>query len=188
MIPETQEEAWADIFHRIEQLERRLENRKRTGLVTDVDAAKGVARVSIGEDPVTGEPMKSPWIAWDEMAMGAIKFHTPPSVGEQVTVESENGEWTDARIKTSVPSDANGRPSDKSDEHVRTVGNVRITERDEQVVIAVGGAVFELTPGKVKVTCGEIEHNGHVTINGDVQVNGNMIQTGVHQDARGFHK
>ncbi len=181
MIPNSLPEVIADLYARIEHLQSRLENRKRTGLVKEVDAAKGLARVVLGKDPVTDEDFVSAWIPWDEMAMGAIKWHTPPAVGEQVSVSSENGEFTDARITTSVPSDQNQRPHDKAGEHVRTVGNARILEKDGNVKIMVGGSTIDITGEAVEITATTIKLTGHVI------VKGNMDQDGVHVDSIGPH-
>lgn len=133
-VPETLAEQIADLYGRIADLERRIANRTRTGTVAEVDPAKGLARIKLGEDD-DGQPFLSPWLPWKEPAMGAIKWHTPPSVGEQVKVTSESGEITDGIIDFSIPSDQNARPSDKGDEHVRQHGSTKIIEKDGRVEI-----------------------------------------------------
>lgn len=182
MIPSTIPEMIADLYARIAELQRRIDGQNRTGLVTEVNAKDGWARVDLGPDPVTGEPMISAKVPWEEPAMGAIKWHIPPKVGEQVRVRSETGDLSDARIAVgSVPSDANRRPHDKEDEHVRTVGNVRVLEKDGMVHIDVGGAIVEVTPGRTTINSAEIVLVGHVI------VRGNMDQVGIHTDTRGRH-
>ena len=143
MIPGNFEEIFVNMLYRLEELERRMENRTRTGTIHEVDAKKGTARVKIGEDSETGEPYLSPAVPWKEAAMGNIKFHTPPSVGEQVKLVSESGDITDAVIDTSLPSNQNKRPHDKEDEHVRTVGGTRILEKDGLVHIIASKIVLE---------------------------------------------
>lgn len=125
MTPQIFEEIFSSLLHRIEELERRFENRERTGTIAEVDAAKGLARVKLGEDK-DGKPYLSPWIPWKETAMGAIKTHFPPEPGEQVKLVSESGDLNDAMIDTSVPSNSNARPHDKTREGVITVGDTRI--------------------------------------------------------------
>jgi len=133
MIPRTFEGIIVDLYHRHQDLERRIEMRERTGTIAEVDAAKGLARVKISEDPVTGKPFLSPWIPWKEQAMGAIKTHWPPAVGEQVKLVSESGDITDAVIDTSLPSDQNERPHDKEAEAVITVGDTRLLYKGDRV-------------------------------------------------------
>ncbi len=51
-----------EYHHQQADVERRIGSMMRTGLITDVDEQKGLVRVGLGEDPVTGEIFKSPWI------------------------------------------------------------------------------------------------------------------------------
>lgn len=141
MIPRTTPELFASLLDRIEDLERRFENRERTGKVTEVDPVKGVARVQI--TPADGgEPYLSPPIPWKETAMGAIKTHFPPSVGEQVKLVSESGDITDAVIDTSIPSDVNPRPHDKGGEGMIQIGGTTLLMKDGEVVWTTGKMVF----------------------------------------------
>ena len=100
--PETLPDQLAWLVRRVAELERRDRNRQRTGKVSEVDLDKGLARVEF--EVRDGEPYKSAWIPWKEIAAGGIKTHIPPTVGEQVDVVSENGELTDAVIDMSTPS------------------------------------------------------------------------------------
>lgn len=119
-------DAVVDSMHRIADIERRMQNRKRTGLVVQVDPERGLARVKLSTDEATGREFLTGWIPWKETSMGSIRTHFPPSLGEQVDVVSENGDLTDATITQSLPSDAKPRPHNKGDEGVVTVGDTRI--------------------------------------------------------------
>ncbi len=138
-----------DLYHRVEEIERRLENRSRKGKVVEVDAEKGVARVALGKDPATGQPYLSPLIPWKEISMGSIKTHFPPSVGEQVVIESDSGDFTDAVIGNSLPSNANPRPHNKAGEAMIKIG-------DKHTILMTPDK-FEHTVGSKKVTSGKIE-------------------------------
>jgi phage baseplate assembly protein V len=138
-----------DLYHRMEEVERRLENRSRKGKVVEVDGEKGLARVAIGKDPATGQPYLSPPIPWKEQRMGFIKTHFPPSVGEQVSVESDSGDFTDAVIDTALPSNQNPRPHNK-------VGEAMIKIGDKHTILMTADK-FEHTVGSKKVTAGKIE-------------------------------
>lgn len=140
-IPRTLEAQIAELYRRDAERTRRERNRKRTGVVSEVDYEKGLARVKLsqqgGKDYLTG------WIPWKEVASGGIKSHIPPTVGEQVNVVSESGDLTDAEIDMSVPSTANPRPHAGA-EAVITKGDVRIqiadsrTDWDSPLVKIVG--------------------------------------------------
>lgn len=129
---------------RIAEIERRGRNRKRTGVVSEVDTKKGVARVKI----MDGErgPYLSPWMPWKEIASGGIKSHIPPTVGEQVDVVSESGDLTDAVIDMSTPSDANPRPHDGPDA-VITKGSVRVFISDNAVTIDAPSITYTADAG-----------------------------------------
>jgi phage baseplate assembly protein gpV len=144
MLPTFLERIVVEQMHRIEELERKLENRTRTGKVAEVDAEKGLARVEIDKDK-DGKPVLSPWIPWKEPAMGAIKTHFPPEVGEQVKITSESGDITDAVIDYSLPSNDNARPHDKPREGVITIGDMRVHMTGDRFHVKAGTIVFEGT-------------------------------------------
>lgn len=131
----------ADIYHRLEGVERRFQSHRRTGTVAEVDATKGLARIKLGEDPKTGKPFLSPWVPWTMPAMGATKINIPPSVGQQVEIVSETGDMTDAIINTSLRSDANPMPD---------------AQPGEVVIVNTGKVVFR-TP-HYRVEAGKVEY------------------------------
>lgn len=155
-----------DILHRVEEIERRIENRRRKGKVTEVDAEKGVARVELGKDPVTGQPYLSPAIPWLEQRQGFIKTFFVPEVGEQVVVESDSGDLTDAVISTSLPSNQFKRPHNKAREAVIQIGDKhRILMTEDK---------FEHTVPHKRVNAGKIEfqnENSSITTRPSVPMN-----------------
>src|SRR5690606_14750059 len=84
---------------KIAEIERRGRNRRRTGTIAEVDHAKGVYRVKLGQgddgDYLTG------WIKPRPLGAGTVKIDLLLKEGEQVDVVSENGDLTDARIEMS---------------------------------------------------------------------------------------
>lgn len=125
MIPRTMPEIIVDLLHRIEELERRFENRERTGTIAEVDAEKGLARVKLGEGK-DGKPFLSPWLPWEMPAMGATKINVPPSVGQQVKISSESGDLTEGVVRSSLRSDENPLPAAQPGEGVITTGDTTI--------------------------------------------------------------
>jgi len=161
-----------ELHRRVAELERRARGRKRTGTVSEVDHAKGLARVKLSEQE--GKDFVSPWLPWKEVAAGGIKSHIPPTVGEQVDVTSESGDLADAVIDMSTPSSSNPRPHD-GPEAVITKGSCRIEIGDDTVSIAAG---------KVKITAdvtieGALAVNGGGVTNDGVNIGKDHIHTGV---------
>lgn len=122
-----------ELVARVSDLERRVSGMIRHGKVDQVDTKKQELRLDLGKD-VDGKKFLSPWISYAQMA-GALKVHTPPSVGQQYTSISPTGEWQQAVAIPFTWSDQNKSPSDKQDENVLTFGNVRIELRGDEIVV-----------------------------------------------------
>lgn len=149
-----------DLRRRVTELERCFGSQARTGVVTEVDAAAGLARVRLTEGDT---PFVTDWIPWAEPSAGANKTHNPPSVGQQVEITSESGELYDATIQGSLNSDANGRPSAAGDEYVLlSVGSasIKATGGGSSIVITIGGYSLTLSAGGAVNTGGALSHNG----------------------------
>ena len=118
-------EAIAAMHGRVAEVERRVANIMRPGKVMEVDHAKGLVRVKVGD-------LESAMVPWMERA-GAIKTWSPPAVGEQVTLFSPSGEPGQGWVMTGGYSDANPQPHDQGGEQklvaakILLVGDVTIT-------------------------------------------------------------
>lgn len=145
-----------EVVARVSELERRFASMIRHGSVTEVDPKKHLARVSFGEDE-NGKPVPGPWVPYAQIA-GAMKVHTPPSVGQNMTMFSPSGDMRQAVALPMTWSDQNGSPSEKGDEHVATFGDFKAEIRGNELVITVPriffkceGTTFELTGGGLKM-------------------------------------
>jgi phage baseplate assembly protein gpV len=160
------------LLERLNALEQRLAASNVVGKVTDVDAAKGLYRQTIGKD-AEGNDVKSPWIPYSQPA-GALKIHSPPSVGQQMALLSNGSIESGTGIPLSW-SDANSSPNNKGDEHTITFRGVRIDLTDG-LKIEVGGQVLEIKGGKINIIGGELKHDGKNIgkdhIHGGVEVGG----------------
>jgi len=152
------QEALSAALGRIAELEKRHERMFRVGKVTDVDTKKQVYRQEIGEDP-DGQPVKSPWIRYSQMA-GARKHHTPPSKGQQMLMISPDGEFRSALGIPHGWSDDNPSPSDK-DEDVDVRGDVKITNDGKSITMAVKGVTVVVSEGGLAVKGGKVQHDDH---------------------------
>lgn len=142
--------AWMrQVERQLGELERRLANVARIGVVAEVDPAKGTVRVEIAKDP-DGNPVLSDWLPWTERA-GAIRTWSPPTIGEQVMVLSPSGESGRGWVSAGGFSDANPAPSDDAGAHV----------------IAIGGTTLTLKDGRVEIHGATMVHVGDVALGGE---------------------
>lgn len=163
----------ADLYKRIAALEQRFANQRRKGTIAEVDTDKGMARVKLA-DGADGKPVLSPWVPWQTPAMGAMKWNIPPSVDEQVTIESDSGDMTDGVIANSLRSNANPQPGAKPGEmHMTNAGFKMFVDQAGNVVIESSVGITLKGPT--------------ITIDGDIVHTGDNQQTGVHVDSNGPH-
>lgn len=141
-------EIFVEIMERIARLEQRTAHAAVHGAVTDVDTEKQLARIRIGG--TDEEPYKSPWIPYAQFA-GALKVHTPPTVGQNMTLFSPTGDPSQGALLPLTWNDANKSPSTKADENVITFGNVRIELKNDRLYVKVGGSEITITGDKMTV-------------------------------------
>jgi hypothetical protein len=120
-----------DLDHAVTRLAHRFENADRHAVVHTVDPARQRARVRLGG--TDDKPFLSPWVPYSQVA-GAFKFHSPPSVGQQVTFRCPDGDFRQGYITPLTWSDANRSPSNKGDEHVAEFGEYRSEIRKDEFV------------------------------------------------------
>lgn len=149
------------IYTRIGELERRVAGQEMRGKVTDVDPEKALVRVEVGKDD-DGNPVKSPWVPYKQMA-GALKIHSPPSVGQTMAIRSETGDVEQGIAEAFHWSDDNPANSTAGDAHKLTFGNVTIDLTGDSVVLSSGGVSVTIDGSGLHVTGGTIDHDG-VTI------------------------
>ncbi len=143
----------SDLKHLLAALSRsgqqdwRQANSRTTGPVTHVDPKAGKARIRVGGSDE--EPFLSPWVRYSQ-TMGALKVHAPPSIGQQMDLSSDSGDFETATLTPRTQSDENKSPSEKGDENVVTFGDLRVEARGNELVITVpklkidcGGTTFE---------------------------------------------
>jgi len=140
---------------RVAELERRVAGMVRHGTVEQVDPQKQRVRLRLGG--TDDKPFIGPWVPYAQIA-GALKVHTPPSVGQQMTLLSPTGDPRQAVALPMTWSNQNASPSQKGDEHVLTFGSCRIELRGNEIVVKVpriliecDGSTFELTGSGLKM-------------------------------------
>ena len=140
---------------RVAELERRVAGMVRHGTVEQVDPQKQRVRLRLGG--TDDKPFIGPWVPYAQIA-GALKVHTPPSVGQQMTLLSPTGDPRQAVALPMTWSNQNASPSQKGDEHVLTFGSCRIELRGNEIIVKVprlfvecDGSTFELTGSGLKM-------------------------------------
>jgi len=98
---------------RLTELERRVSNLVRSGIIESIDYIKYKCRVRIN-----GVLLTDP-IPWIECRAGKNKTWNPPSLGEQVVVFCPSGELDNGYVLTGVNLSSNPPPS--SDEFVHKI-------------------------------------------------------------------
>lgn len=147
----------AELVGRVAELERRVSGGMRHGTVAEVDAAGGRMRLNMGPSTAGGDTL-SPWVPYAQIG-GALKVHSPPSVGQQMTLLAPGGDLRQAVALPLTFSDAEPDPSSAPDEHVLTFGSVTITIAGGSVTVAVGGSTLVMDGASITMNAGTISLN-----------------------------
>lgn len=124
------------LMQRVQELERRTAGSQWRGTVKEVDPKKGTARLVIGQDD-DGQDVLSPPIPYAQTA-GAMKIHSPPSVGQQMEVYAQGGDIEQATLRPLHWKKDLTSPSDKGDEHVVEIGTTKVRVKGDEVFIQRG--------------------------------------------------
>ncbi|EYR81864.1 phage baseplate assembly protein V [Shinella sp. DD12] len=136
---------------RIQDLERRNNNRRRTGTIAEGPDEKGRYRVNISKQARADQPYLTPWIRPKTVGAGAVKMDVVYAIGEQVDIVSENGDLTDARIDFGMYSDDNPRENGE---------NVPLR-------LKVGDSIIEVSGGGITLKATKIVLDGTVHLGGE---------------------
>ena len=142
-----------ELVSRVAELERRFAGVLRHGTVAEVDPERQRVRLDLGPAHGAGGRFLSPWVPYAQFS-GALRVHTPPTVGQQLTAMSPSGDFQQAVALPLTHHSGNPSPSKAGDENVVTYGNVRMTLAVDLVRVDVGGTLFELSSAKVTLSTG----------------------------------
>lgn len=165
---------FAGIEFRLTELERRLANVVRHGVIAEADYNAARVRVQYATDE-SGNPVITSWLPWQTRRAGAAIEWWAPEVGEQVTVLSPSGEFSQGVVLPALFSTAHPAPS--ADPKVRRTnyGDGSFVEYDENshkmTVTVNGGDTVLNTTGNLDAVVGgnaDVMAGGHanVTANG----------------------
>lgn len=160
-----------EIAARVADLERRFAGSMRHGTVAEVDPERQRVRLDLGAAHGADGRFLSPWVPYAQFS-GALKVHTPPTVGQQMTSMSPTGDFQQAVAIPLTHHDGNPSPSTAGDQNVVTYGNVTMTVADDLVEVQVGGALLKITSAEITISTG----GSSIVLNGDgVTVGGARI-------------
>ena len=162
--------SFSDLFHRVSDLERRVANTVRHGTVHEVNAGEGWVRIDLG-DGDDGKHLSAK-IPYAQMA-GGLKLHSPPTVGQQMTMISPGGDAAQAVAMPLTWSESTASPSDQGDEHVLTFGSARIELRGNELVVTMGGFTLNISSSAATFSVGGVSH---VISGGGVETSGGMLK------------
>jgi phage baseplate assembly protein gpV len=168
---------YSDLRAEIAELRRRVAGMMVHGTVHEVDAAAGTVRLRLGDGP-DGEPFLGPAIPYAQFA-GALKAHTPPSVGQQMTMLSPGGDFRQAVAAPMTWSDENASPSDRGDANAVTFGSVRIDLEGGALRITVGGTSVVISGGGVSIDGDAIALAGAALTHNGKNVGDDHVHEGV---------
>jgi len=142
---------------RVADLERRVKGSFRQGAVAEVDASAGTVRLKLGFGE-QGDFLSAP-IPYAQVA-GAVKVHSPPSVGQQMIAMSPNGDLQQAVAMPLGFSNQNQSPSGSVDQHVLSFGAVTLELTSSGLTVSVGGTSVTIDSSGLSVSGGDVIHNG----------------------------
>jgi phage baseplate assembly protein V len=120
----------------LSEMNRRLLQIIRIGIIQEIDYVKAKARVKIG-DNITG------WRPWVSLAKAWI----PPSVGDQVVVLSPNGDFEQGIILSALYHSKSKAPSNKENEikfKLSETSSICFDSDLEKLTIKIGPQTLEL--------------------------------------------
>ena len=148
----------AELAARVAELERRFSGAVRHGTVAKVDPAKQRVRLKFGAATTGSGDYLSPWVPYAQLA-GALKVHTPPSEGQQMSLIAPAGDYRQGVAMPMTFSDANASPSTDGAANVITYGGFTITMTADQLTIQIGSTSIVVTGDNVAVTSPRIDLN-----------------------------
>jgi phage baseplate assembly protein gpV len=153
------------IIARQQEQDRRLAGGEVRGKVTEVNASEAWVRLEIGKD-TDGNPVLSPKTPYKQTA-GALKLHSPPSVGQTMAIRSDSGDIEQGIAEAFHWSDENSATSTDGEAHKLTYGGVTV----------------DLTAGGMAFTLPELNITGNVNITGNFNLTGDYNSTGTMMNA-----
>lgn len=145
--------------------DRRLANVVMFGRISEIDPARGVARVDF-------DGAGTDWIPWTTTRAGGDRTYWCPEVGEQVVVAAVGGDLGNAAIIGCLFQDAHPEAADNADTHRTIYKDGAVVEYDRaghnylvdipaggKITLRCGASTIEISDDGVTVTAPRIDLN-----------------------------
>ena len=155
--------------HATSEAMRRIDRLATVATVTQLNAAKALAKVRFGDNA------ESDWLPFLAAGAGAVRVWMPPTVGTQVLVICPSGDTVSGVILQALYS--NDAPAPSGD-----AAEVKLTMPGISITMSNGIANIELTTANLK---GDLIVDGHVrartvtAYDGDMSATGDVVAQGV---------
>lgn len=163
------------------EADRRLANLVRIGTIKEIDTAKALVRVDLGEN-VTG------WIPWTTPRAGQDRQWTTPDIGEQVVVASPSGELSDGAVIGSLFQNAYPQNGSQGKDRRTTYADGTVIEYDREasvlratvnpagsIILNIGGTSLILQNGQATLVADDVlVQSPQATFTGNVKVKGQL--------------
>ncbi len=147
------------------ELDRRLSNLIRIGVIAQADYQTAKVRVQVGD-------IKTGWLPWFVPRAGGDIEWIAPEVGEQVMVFSPSGELNQGVVMPGIYQTAKPAPVATADKHHKVYADDAVIEYDRAAhhlkAILPAGATVEL------YSDGGIHFTGDLLVTGDITATGEI--------------
>ena len=154
------------------ELQRKLDNIIRFGVIAEVNHATARARVKSGD-------ILTEFLPFITFRAGTTKTWSPPTVGEQCVMLSVSGEFTTACILVGLYTQ--NSPSHSADEHVvEFADGAKITYNQSSGALVVTGikTASITAANQIDIDCPTINIKGNVNIDGSLSTTGTSTTKG----------
>ncbi len=163
----------ADLVREVEEMRRRMENMIRPSKVAQVRHSDGMVKIKSGK-------WTSDWLPWTELS-GGIKTRNMPTVGQEVVGMFPSGGLEQGFVMPGQFTKSNGAPEASEGESIYTRGNMKMTIKDNDWMLSVGGATIRVRPNAINLALGSSEI---VIVSGAISIKANLV---LAQGAQLFH-
>ena len=157
------------------EINRRIDNLIRFGLIAEVDHANAKARVKCGQ-------ILTSFLPFITLRAGTTKTWSPPTVGEQCVILASSGELTTACILVGLYTQ--NSPSHSPDVHVIEFADGTTIEYNQATgrlnIVGIKSAFINAS-NQIEIFCPMVKIKGDVKIEGSVTSTGDMIAGGISQ-------
>jgi phage baseplate assembly protein V len=176
-----------DLEYRVTELERRVANLLRIGIVEELDPTGAQAAALLGYELSGGRVIVkigdiiTGWLPWLTRRAGNDKDWWAPEVGEQVMVLSPMGDLVQGVVLPAINYEGAHAPADAATVKKVVFGDGGVFEYDREtgkLTINIPGEM-DITASKVGVHC-DVEVDGDIGASGNINADGNIIDGGMN--------